>query len=112
MSVVLTTNGPTPLKVEIWVNNQLYLTQTNSPWGFTVTNTVNKRWNLRTQAFDTAGNARFSGNLGVTIIGEPDSDGDGYVDSQDAFPFDPTRWTASSPDNADTNAPTITITDP
>jgi len=112
MSVVLITNGPIPTKVEIWANNQIFLTQTNSPWGFTVTNTVNKRWNLRTKSFDAAGNSRFSDNLGINVIGEPDSDGDGYVDSQDAYPFDPTRWTAGAPDATDTNAPIITITAP
>jgi hypothetical protein len=31
--------------------------------------------------------------LEFITVGEPDSDGDGYVDSEDAFPEDPNEWT-------------------
>lgn len=42
----------------------------------------------------------------------PDTDGDTVNDGTDAFPLDPTRSTAPSPDPEDTTPPTITLTEP
>ena len=41
-----------------------------------------------------------------------DTDGDGVLDGQDAFPLDPTRWQAPTPNPNDHTAPVITITFP
>jgi hypothetical protein len=42
----------------------------------------------------------------------PDTDGDGVPDNIDAFPLDPTRWQAPTPDPNDHTPPTITLTEP
>jgi hypothetical protein len=42
----------------------------------------------------------------------PDTDGDGVNDGADAFPLDPTRTTAPSPDPNDTTPPAITLEEP
>jgi hypothetical protein len=39
----------------------------------------------------------------------PDTDGDGVDDLHDAFPLDPTRWTAPSPTPGDVTPPVITL---
>jgi alpha-tubulin suppressor-like RCC1 family protein len=41
-----------------------------------------------------------------------DTDGDGVADGVDAFPLDPTRWQAPTPDPNDHTAPTITLIEP
>jgi hypothetical protein len=41
-----------------------------------------------------------------------DTDGDGVPDGQDAFPLDPTRWQAPTPDPNDHTPPTITLDEP
>ncbi len=41
-----------------------------------------------------------------------DTDGDGVIDGSDAFPLDPTRWFAPSPNPADHTAPGINLTEP
>ena len=41
-----------------------------------------------------------------------DTDGDGVPDDEDAFPLDPTRSTAPTPDPGDTTSPSITLTAP
>jgi hypothetical protein len=42
----------------------------------------------------------------------PDTDGDGVNDGADAYPLDPTRWQAPSPDPNDHTPPVITLTEP
>jgi len=102
----------TPVKVETYVNGLAYLTQTNSPWGFSVTNSMPMRWNIQTRTFDTAGNSRFSDTFGINVLAYIDSDGDGVPDNQDYFPFDPNRWNAPTPNQNDKTAPIITIVEP
>jgi alpha-tubulin suppressor-like RCC1 family protein len=41
-----------------------------------------------------------------------DTDGDGVADGADAYPFDPTRWSAPPPDPNDHTPPTITLLEP
>jgi hypothetical protein len=41
-----------------------------------------------------------------------DTDGDTVNDAADAFPLDPTRWQAPTPDPNDVTPPTITLTEP
>ncbi|MEE8386168.1 MAG: chitobiase/beta-hexosaminidase C-terminal domain-containing protein, partial [Dehalococcoidia bacterium] len=41
-----------------------------------------------------------------------DTDGDGVADAADAYPLDPTRWQAPTPDPGDTTAPVITLEEP
>ena len=41
-----------------------------------------------------------------------DTDGDGVPDNLDAFPLDPTRWQAPTPDPNDHTPPVITLIEP
>lgn len=101
-----------PAKVQIYGNGQLLATETNAPWGITLTNSMPMRWNIETLSFDSAGNSRYAGILGINFIADIDSDGDGIPDGQDAWPYDPFLSGPVSTNNVDTNAPIIILTQP
>lgn len=119
------------IRVEFYDNGVLVGTTTNSH-SITLTNLARQLHQLLAKATDEAGNSRYSAIVQILIppdydgdgiddytevmIGiSPylvDTDGDGVSDSQDAFPLDPTRWTAPSPNPSDTTPPVITLEEP
>ena len=52
----------------------------------------------------------FDGDLTCDLI-DPDDDNDGVIDSEDAFPFDPSEWVDRNSDGKGDNAHPLTIMD-
>ena len=102
----------TPSKIELYGNSDWLWTMTNAPWSYAMTNTLPNRWNLQAKVYDTSSNNRFSPTVGYNAVADLDSDGDCVPDSQDYFPYDPTRWAAPAVDPSDHTAPVIVITEP
>ena len=63
-----------------------------------------KTYYFALKAYDAAGNLSAYSNQASCAIPVPDSDGDGFIDTQDAFPNDPTEWKDSDRDGLGDNA--------
>ncbi|KHE90274.1 MAG: fibronectin type III domain-containing protein [Candidatus Scalindua rubra] len=77
---------------------------------YTLTGLVNgQTYYVAVTAYDSSGNeSAFSSEViySVLVINDPDVDGDGVADSQDAFPSDPNEWSDHDSDGIGNNADT------
>jgi hypothetical protein len=102
----------TPARIDIFINGNACTSLTGSPWSTSLSSGAPDRWNITAKVYDAVGNTRFLPGAGMNIIVDIDSDGDGVPDGQDAYPYDPLRSTASSPNPNDHTPPTIILTEP
>ena len=63
-----------------------------------------KTYYFALKAYDAAGNLSAYSNQASCAIPVPDTDGDGFIDTQDAFPNDPAEWKDADGDGIGDNA--------